>query len=240
MPQVTALPRKMQDGSVVTQFTDTTSIQMVTYSFPNKQTELSIENSGEASLVISVGNHRNIHIAPDTVWNVSTTFDFFTIYSSTQSQEFTVTATYKTITELNQINDDSPLPIKLEDAGVALPVEIRGTEKEFLFTTAATLGANAVFISPFYDVSISKTISGLVDTNQVGTLYIQESKEQVTWYNTYKLDVTASTSVSISGVTYQNTTPFKADVVSNYVRLIYVNGATAQTRFNLTAYAVSN
>lgn len=140
----------------------------------------------------------------------------------------------------NQIDSTSAdLRVSIEGSSIVLPMEIRGNKKEFLFTTATNLAANAVFISPVFDFINDKTLNGLVTTSHDGTLYIQESDDQYVWTNVQTIPVTAATSAVISSITYYDSIQFSKQVSTRFVRLVYVNGATAQTRFLLNAYSAS-
>lgn len=127
--------------------------------------------------------------------------------------------------------------VKLTDSNIVLPVEIRGTEREFLFTQTTNLGANAVFISPVYDGILATKVLGIVSPSHEGTLYIQESDDQAVWYVTSSQAIPASTANTISGTNYNTGYSYDKTFAARYVRIVYVNGATAQTRFALSAYA---
>lgn len=124
----------------------------------------------------------------------------------------------------------------ITNASIVLPVELRGSERDFLFTTTTNIAANGNFFSPVYDGVTVSNISGFVSASTDGTLFIQESDDQATWYTTFSQPITASTSDTISSTTYNAATSFSKNLVSRFVRIVYVNGATAQTRFALSAY----
>ena len=126
--------------------------------------------------------------------------------------------------------------VQLGGTDIVLPVELRGKEKTFLFTTTANLALNAVFISPVYDSILKGRFSGFVSANQAGTLYIQETDDEVTWYTTSKIAVPIAASEPISSITYYEALPFNVETSARKVRLVYVNGGVAQTRFQLSAY----
>lgn len=126
--------------------------------------------------------------------------------------------------------------VKIVDTSVYLPTEVRGISRELLFTTTSNLGGNAVYTSPVYDMIEFKSVTGFTCPSHAGTLYIQQTDDQVVWYTAQKLTIPDQTSNAISGTTYYDMTSFDLDIVSRYVRFIYVNGGTTQTRFILTAY----
>lgn len=126
----------------------------------------------------------------------------------------------------------------LSGSNIALPVTMVGTEREFLFTTTVSLALNAVFTSSVYDGTMIQRLTGIVSANQTGTLYIQESDDQVEWYTTFApLAVAIAGTDVINAVTYNKATPFEHKLSARYFRILYVNGATAQTRFALSAYS---
>jgi hypothetical protein len=133
-----------------------------------------------------------------------------------------------------------PQSVKIDDSSIYLPVEIRGLNREFLFTTASNLGISGVYISPIYDFINHKAITGIVSPSHAGTLYIQESDDQVAWYNVNTIALADQVSATINAVVYYNTNLFNQQIASRYVRLVFVNGAVAaQTRFILSAYATT-
>lgn len=126
--------------------------------------------------------------------------------------------------------------VHLGGTDLVLPVELRGKEKTFLFTTTTNLALNAVFISPVYDSILKGRFSGFVSSNQTGTLYIQETDDEVTWYTTSKIAVPIAASEVISTVTYYEALSFNVETSARKVRIVYVNGGVATTRFQLSAY----
>lgn len=126
--------------------------------------------------------------------------------------------------------------VALDSANLILPIEVRGSKRDFLFTATSNLGANGVFFSPVYDGSTVTKLSGFVSASIDGTLYIQESDDQVAWYTTSSQAIVTAGSNVISSVTYYTGTVYEKTLSARYVRLVYVNGATAQTRFALSAY----
>lgn len=130
------------------------------------------------------------------------------------------------------------VPVGLEEVSVALPVEIRGKAREFLFTNTTNLALNGVFISSVYEGMSDEKVNGFVSPSHDGKLFIQESDDQVAWYTTFSTDVLVANLQpdTISSVVYNKALPFEQVLVSRYVRIVYVNGATAQTRFAISAY----
>lgn len=99
MPLVTARPRSLQNGNILTEFTDTTSTTEVTYTFPTIQTGIIIENSGEYDIFVTVGRYTNQVIKANKKWSVDVSFSSFFIRSDVNSQEFIATAIFKNTQE---------------------------------------------------------------------------------------------------------------------------------------------
>jgi hypothetical protein len=105
MPVVNAPPRSLQNGSTVTQFTNTTNTTSTTYTYPTTQTNLIVENSGEHDIYLTVGTVNNQLIKVDTKYQYDGQFTQFSIRSDIDSQEFIATAFYQEYTDFNSLND---------------------------------------------------------------------------------------------------------------------------------------
>lgn len=105
---------------------------------------------------------------------------------------------------------------------------IAGNSGSFaLDSTTAALAASANYTTqtPFGLANV-RNIVGTVYADEAGTLEVQQSPDGTNWDAVTKLDVAASTPTS-----------FSVDVVGQYGRLNYTNGATAQTTFRLYAWS---
>ncbi len=102
-------------------------------------------------------------------------------------------------------------------------VDVSGTPE---LLTSTPLAASGVFTGPVIDryagVLVGK-VSGAVYTDQTGTLYLDHSKDNVTWEQVTSLPSIVNDLAEL---------PWTA-VTRRYARLRYVNGATAQTVFRL-------
>lgn len=103
-----------------------------------------------------------------------------------------------------------------------------------VFNTDSTspLGANATFTGSSRDTTASgigqyKAFRTMVFADQPGTLYIEQSRDNTTWRVIKQVSVSANTVVT-------DETP----IYLRYVRVRYVNGATAQTAFELNTALV--
>lgn len=92
--------------------------------------------------------------------------------------------------------------------------------------TTEVLAGAAVFTSQSYNFEQYNHVRGLVQSDQGGTLVIQQSDDGITWVQTNSITVTGGTD-----------TKFDDAVCAYYVRVEYTNGVTDQTSFNLSLYA---
>ena len=98
--------------------------------------------------------------------------------------------------------------------------------------TTTALAAAATFTGTARDVGSTFLYSkfrGVCYADQAGTLYVEQSADNVTWTITNTIAVAAATVVK-----------FEDPVVMRYQRVRYVNGATAQTAFRLYSLQVAN
>jgi hypothetical protein len=95
-----------------------------------------------------------------------------------------------------------------------------------LVSTTTALAASDTFTSTLCLVGGLRQVVGGVYSDQSGTLEIQQSPDGQNW------DVVSS--IAYTGGT--NTGGFEVDVVEPFARIVYVNGATAQTVFRLYAW----
>jgi len=120
-----------------------------------------------------------------------------------------------------------PRRITIEGSDILLPIDMQATLKAVVAKTTRPLGANESYESEWVDVSTKSSLVYLVNTDTDGTLKIQHSidGEEVDYEDT----------ISITGGT-----PAKDAVAigGDFVKIIYENGATAQTRFRLMVSAV--
>jgi hypothetical protein len=92
-------------------------------------------------------------------------------------------------------------------------------------STTTALGASGTYTSSSVSTQGFSRITGSVFADQPGTLNVQQSPDGTNW------DVVSSFSVSANAGT-----GFSVELVCSYVRLNYVNGATAQTVFRLYSF----
>jgi hypothetical protein len=109
--------------------------------------------------------------------------------------------------------------------GEANPLPSRitgGTER----ITNAALAASTAYTQAAQDrfgKALVSKVRGFAYADQAGTLYIEESDNNVDWSILKTISVTANTLINSDW----------ASLTKRYYRLRYVNGATAQTTFNL-------
>lgn len=129
------------------------------------------------------------------------------------------------------------LSVKISSSDITVPTSIQSTTRTFQYTSTATIAASGSLISPTFDFSGAKYITGFVSTDQPGTLYIQESDDGYTWFNTGSVAVIALTNTTISATVYASATSYSQQLTSRYVRVAYLNGATANTKFTVNVYS---
>jgi hypothetical protein len=116
--------------------------------------------------------------------------------------------------------------IKLGETGITLPVDIQAQYRKLHASTTTALSGGASWTSTSEEIlDRFSRITGTVFADAAGTLYAEQSPDNTNW------DLSESLSVS-SGVG----AGFSYELKSRYVRVRYVNGATAQTTFRLYAY----
>ena len=92
-------------------------------------------------------------------------------------------------------------------------------------STTTPLGASGSYTSPSFNTAGFSRITGGVFTDQAGTLQVQQSPDGTNW------DVISTLSVSANAGQ-----GFEVAVVYPYGRIVYNNGASAQTVFRLYSF----
>lgn len=87
------------------------------------------------------------------------------------------------------------------------------------------LGSNATYTSPWILADNCPSLTGSVFANQSGTLNVDQSPDGV------NADITDSTAITAS-----TGTKFSVNINLTYVRLRYVNGASAQATLRLASH----
>jgi hypothetical protein len=144
----------------------------------------------------------------------------------------------------SNVPDAQALPVKIAGADssggavntnvknseIIQPIDIQAQLKEQPFSTTTALGAGATYTSPTYDSMASGSnfawLTGKCFSNVAGTLHFEHSSDGTNWTRTRSIALTAG-----QGFT------FDERIFLRYVRLVYVNGATAQTTFRLSGFA---
>ncbi|WP_214629991.1 hypothetical protein [Paenibacillus agaridevorans] len=91
--------------------------------------------------------------------------------------------------------------------------------------TSDPLGAAGEYASPGIKVELYNQIRGLASADQGGTVEFHESFDGLTWYKTSSEAVTGGTPIGFAFVCH-----------AYYAMVKYVNGADAQTTFDLQVY----
>lgn len=105
-------------------------------------------------------------------------------------------------------------------------VTVDGFKRHEAFEDYHPLAASKTFYSPSLDVMTFREITGVVFANQAGTLYIEHSADGYDWIRTQAgLAVPANSGKEYSSKTF-----------ARYIRVVFVNGATANTVFKIMGY----
>lgn len=138
------------------------------------------------------------------------------------------------------IDELNPLNVKIAGADASggavntttndiLPFDKQAQLKQQIENNTTPLGISATYTGASFDTmadGVNYTwLTGTVFTDIAGTLSVQQSADGVFW-NTFD-SITVGASVP---------TKINVDVLTRYIRLVHVNGATAQTILRLYAY----
>jgi hypothetical protein len=104
-------------------------------------------------------------------------------------------------------------------------VNITKIQRVLAFSTTTPLGANAVYTSPTIDAINYKTFNFSVLSDQAGSFLRQHSDDGITWVSEASTSVTANTFNAAGSV-----------ILRKFFRVVYTNGATTQTSFNMSLY----
>ena len=91
--------------------------------------------------------------------------------------------------------------------------------------TSSVLGSNGTWTSSAIKTNLAGSVRGIVFSDKGGSLTIEFSSDGTNW--DYK-----TTAISVTGGTGKS---FNEAIVAPYFRLVYTNGATAQTEFRIAA-----
>lgn len=127
----------------------------------------------------------------------------------------------------NRLFGENPGSISLDDTMIVIPTDAQAIKRTKQLETATNLAANATYTGATIDTSAERRIVGIVSANQAGTLYVESSTNGSTWYSIFKQDIAANTSIG-----------FDVPCYTEYTRIKYTNGNTAQTAFRLAAYTL--
>lgn len=102
---------------------------------------------------------------------------------------------------------------------------VEGIKRQEAIRQFATAGANGKTFTHSVDCFNHKEVTGIVSSDVAGTLYIEQSMDTGDWLRTDTIALTAN-----------QAKPFSAKIYSRYIRFVYENGATAQTKYALSAF----
>lgn len=120
---------------------------------------------------------------------------------------------------------------------IAVPTQQQAILRQLVTLTTTVLGITATFTGPSIDAIDARRITGVAQSDQAGTLHVEQSDDGATWNRyTNLVGQTADNTDPDVDVAIGGTTAFDFPVLQRYVRLVYVNGAVAQTTFRLSGY----
>lgn len=109
---------------------------------------------------------------------------------------------------------------------IALPVDVQSLYRTQVVLTSAVLAANATYTSASVDALNFRRITGKMSSDVGGSYAVQQSDDATTWDS-----VTGAIAVAAGAVAV-----YDVVIYARYARLIYTNGAAAQTAFRLSGY----
>jgi hypothetical protein len=131
--------------------------------------------------------------------------------------------------KMRSIQNKSTHDVNLKESGIIVPTDQQARLKQQIESNTTILGISAQYTGASFDTMADGVnftgVTGLVTSNQAGTLYIDQSPDGTNWYTTDTIAVSAS---GLGKINF--------DILVRYLRVRYVNGATAQTSFNLSAF----
>jgi hypothetical protein len=92
MPNVTAIPKGMSNGDIVTDFVDSVETTSRTYTYPTQQSSIVVKNNGKSNITLTV-NATPYVIQPNQSQKVVADFTSFSIVSASGVQHFEATTT---------------------------------------------------------------------------------------------------------------------------------------------------
>lgn len=134
-----------------------------------------------------------------------------------------------------QYNDDGTVSALVHttnspDANSVVPMDKQAQLKQQIENNTTALGASATYTGASFDTMADGVnftwLTGVVYSNVAGTLFIDQSVDGTRWLTPQSISIGAGVS-----------NPIDVTILSRYIRLRYVNQATAQTSFDLHAYA---
>ena len=117
--------------------------------------------------------------------------------------------------------------VNIQGSDIVLPTDKQSVYRTQADLTTTVLAANATYTGATLDGIQFRRITGFVNADQAGTLYISHSYDGSSWF---------SDSAQSVAVAAGSTKVFDVVIAARYVRLVYTNGATAQTNFKAVGF----
>ena len=117
------------------------------------------------------------------------------------------------------------LKLSIQESAITVPFDLQAQLRALHAFTTTALAANASWTSASEEILNFGRITGTVFADVAGTLYVEQSPDNTNWDVVDSWSVTANAGLG-----------FSVELVGRYVRVRFLNGATAQTTFRLFAW----
>ena len=120
---------------------------------------------------------------------------------------------------------DGAHKVILAKSTIIVPVDIQTVKRVHAYKNTTPLALNATLTGEAVECINFIRALGIVFSDQAGTLWLDQSDDNVTWYWINSKAVTANTAAT-----------FDFPCMARYIRVRYINGAVAQTSFVVSMY----
>ena len=117
------------------------------------------------------------------------------------------------------------LKLSVQESAITVPFDLQAQLRALHASTTTALAANASWTSASEEVLNFGRITGTVFADVAGTIYVEQSPDNTNWDVVDSWSVTANTGMG-----------FSVELVGRYVRVRFLNSATAQTTFRLFSW----
>ena len=117
------------------------------------------------------------------------------------------------------------LKLAIQESAIMVPQDLQAQLRALHASTTTALAANASWTSASEEILTFGRITGTVFADVAGTIYVEQSPDNTNWDVVDSWSVTAGAGLG-----------FSVELVARYVRVRFLNGATAQTTFRLFSW----